>query len=165
MTCQSSFTPRVRPQNSRRTLHPPSGQHLQCPGKSSNRRFKAESFVATLKTECFGGEIPPTREIATRMIFDFIECFYNPHRRHSALGYVSPAQFEERLKAPFSKGCSGGGNPGGESDSKSRSALAAGVVDNAKALANALSKPPETTRNHTLRPIPIHPPSTQTITT
>lgn len=125
----------------------------------------AESFVATLKTECFSGEIPPTREIATRMIFDFIECFYNPHRRHSALGYVSPAQFEERLKAPYNKGCSGGGNPGGESDSKSRSALAAGFVDNAKASANALSKPPETTRNHTLRPSPIHLPSTQTITT
>jgi transposase InsO family protein len=125
----------------------------------------AESFVATLKTECFGGEIPPPREIAIKMIFDFIECFYNPHRRHSALGCVSPAQFEERLKASYSEGCSGGGHPGGESDSKSRSALAAGFLDNAKALANALSKPPETTRNHTLHPSPSHPPSTQIIIT
>ena len=35
----------------------------------------AESFVATLKTECFGGSIPPTKKAARLMIFDYIETF------------------------------------------------------------------------------------------
>lgn len=54
----------------------------------------AESFVATLKTECFGDFIPPTKDAAKLMIFDYIETFYNQHRRHSALNYRSPLQFE-----------------------------------------------------------------------
>jgi transposase InsO family protein len=53
----------------------------------------AESFVATLKTECFES-IPPTKRTARLMIFDYIETFYNPRRRHSALGYLSPRDFE-----------------------------------------------------------------------
>lgn len=57
----------------------------------------AESFVATLKTECFGDKIPPTKAAARLMIFDYIETFYNPRRRHSALGYCSPLQFEKDL--------------------------------------------------------------------
>ena len=57
----------------------------------------AESFVATLKTECLAGQIPPTRAAAKLRIFDYIETFYNPHRRHSALGYRSPIQFEKQL--------------------------------------------------------------------
>jgi putative transposase len=74
----------------------------------------AESFVATLKTECFGGSIPPTRAAATLMIFDYIEGFYNTQRRHSSLGYLSPAQFEENWLYTQRKGCSGGGDKGGE---------------------------------------------------
>jgi putative transposase len=54
----------------------------------------AESFVATLKTECFGDSIPKSKHTAQLMIFDYIETFYNPHRRHSALQYRSPLQFE-----------------------------------------------------------------------
>jgi transposase InsO family protein len=54
----------------------------------------AESFVATLKTECFGDSIPATKHTAQLMIFDYIETFYNPRRRHSALQYRSPLQFE-----------------------------------------------------------------------
>jgi putative transposase len=57
----------------------------------------AESFVATLKTECLAGQIPPTRAAAKLLIFDYIETFYNPHRRHSALGYRSPLQFEKQM--------------------------------------------------------------------
>ena len=53
-----------------------------------------ESFWATLKAECFDREIPATRQQARSMIFDYIESFYNPRRRHSSLGYISPAQFE-----------------------------------------------------------------------
>jgi hypothetical protein len=44
----------------------------------------AESFVATLKTECFGASIPPTKAAAKLMVFDYIETFYNTRRRHSA---------------------------------------------------------------------------------
>ncbi|WP_371878562.1 IS3 family transposase [Comamonas sp. C11] len=40
--------------------------------------------------------------VLTRLDFlspDYIECFYNPTRRHSTLGYLSPAQFEQAQKA------------------------------------------------------------------
>ena len=53
----------------------------------------AESFVATLKTECFQS-IPLTKNSAKLMIFDYIETFYNPRRKHSALNYRSPREFE-----------------------------------------------------------------------
>ena len=74
----------------------------------------AESFVATLKTECFADSIPPTKAAAKLMIFDYIETFYNPRRRHSALGYRSPAQFEHHWLCSQRQGCSGGGSLGGE---------------------------------------------------
>ncbi len=38
----------------------------------------------------------PTQTAARRAIFDYLEGFYNPHRRHSALGYLSPMQYERR---------------------------------------------------------------------
>ena len=62
----------------------------------------AESFVATLKAECFGEAIPPTRAAAKLMAFDSIESFYNPRRRHSSLGYRSPLEFENSLVPPKS---------------------------------------------------------------
>jgi len=55
-----------------------------------------ESFWATLKTECFAGQLPPSRDAATHLIFDYIETFYNPVRRHSSLGFLSPLQFENQ---------------------------------------------------------------------
>jgi transposase InsO family protein len=56
-----------------------------------------ESFFATLKTECFGRLIPPTRAAARLMLFDYIEGFYNTHRRHSSLGQRSPLEFEQSI--------------------------------------------------------------------
>jgi putative transposase len=53
-----------------------------------------ESFYATLKTELVHHERYPTRAKARASIFEFIEVFYNGTRRHSALGYLSPAQYE-----------------------------------------------------------------------
>jgi putative transposase len=53
----------------------------------------AESFMATLKTECFD-QTPATRQEAKLKVFDYIETFYNPRRLHSALGYMSPVDFE-----------------------------------------------------------------------
>lgn len=57
----------------------------------------AESFWATLKTECFNNLIPSTRAEAKSMIFDYIQTFYNPVRRHSALGFLSPMAFESKF--------------------------------------------------------------------
>ena len=55
----------------------------------------AESFIATLKTELLYRNTWPTRQAARTAIFEYIEGFYNLRRRHSALGYLSPAEFEE----------------------------------------------------------------------
>jgi putative transposase len=56
----------------------------------------AESFFATLKTELLHRQTWPTRQQARTAIFEFIEVFYNRQRRHSTLGYLSPADFEAR---------------------------------------------------------------------
>jgi transposase InsO family protein len=52
-----------------------------------------ESFFATLKTECVTERFV-TRRQARQTIFEYIEVWYNRCRRHSALGYLSPEQFE-----------------------------------------------------------------------
>jgi transposase InsO family protein len=51
-----------------------------------------ESWFGTLKTEL--GETFETHAEGKRQLFDYIEVFYNQKRRHSSLGYVSPAEFE-----------------------------------------------------------------------
>jgi putative transposase len=56
-----------------------------------------ESFWSTLKTETgLDDVIPKNRSAAKLIVFDFIETFYNPSRRHSSLGYLSPVDFENR---------------------------------------------------------------------
>ena len=57
----------------------------------------AESFVATLKAECFADSIPSTRAAAELMAFDYIETFYNSRRRHSSLGQRSPRDFHSQM--------------------------------------------------------------------
>ena len=52
----------------------------------------AESFFATVKTELIHRHTWQTRKAATSAIFDYIEGWYNTRRRHSTLGYLSPAQ-------------------------------------------------------------------------
>jgi putative transposase len=54
----------------------------------------AESFIATLKREEVHQSCYPTRQRARRRLFQYIEVFYNRQRLHSALGYVSPVEFE-----------------------------------------------------------------------
>jgi transposase InsO family protein len=54
----------------------------------------AESFFATIKGEMVEHEDYPTHRAAIAAIADYIDAFYNPLRRHSALGYVSPIEFE-----------------------------------------------------------------------
>ena len=56
----------------------------------------AESFFASLEKEFLRRERFATREQARLRIFWYIECFYNPRRRHSSLGYRSPIDHEQR---------------------------------------------------------------------
>jgi putative transposase len=56
----------------------------------------AEAFYATLETELLMRHTFATRTAARLALFEYIEAFYNSHRRHSALGYLSPAEFERR---------------------------------------------------------------------
>jgi putative transposase len=55
-----------------------------------------ESFFSSLKTERTAGKTYRTRDQAKADVFDYIECFYNPRRRHSTLGYLSPVDFEKQ---------------------------------------------------------------------
>ena len=56
-----------------------------------------ESFFGTLKTELVYRKVFATRRQAKEEIADYIELFYNPRRRHSSLGYISPMQYERML--------------------------------------------------------------------
>lgn len=56
-----------------------------------------ESFFGTLKRELIHHERYVTCERAKASIFEYIEVFYNRKRKHSSLGYLSPAQFEAKL--------------------------------------------------------------------
>jgi len=59
-----------------------------------------ESFFATLECELLERVRFATPREARLGVFEYIEGWYNPHRRHSALGYLSPAEYEKRaLKA------------------------------------------------------------------
>lgn len=59
----------------------------------------AESFFASLQTELLDRHHWISRRELAAAIFDYIEAFYNPRRRHSALGYLSPIEFENRSAA------------------------------------------------------------------
>ena len=61
------------------------------------KHFFSTSRRHTLKAEAIHGERFKTRDELERRIFDYIECFYNTQRKHSALGYRSPEQFEQQL--------------------------------------------------------------------
>jgi putative transposase len=55
-----------------------------------------ESFWSTLKLDTeIDSRVPATRRAAELVIFDYLETFYNPTRRHSSLGYLSPVAFEK----------------------------------------------------------------------
>jgi len=59
----------------------------------------AESFFGTIKRELLDATSWPTRAAARTAIFEFIEGWYNLHRLHSTLGYLSPAEYETTLAA------------------------------------------------------------------
>ena len=57
----------------------------------------AESFFATLEWELIQDSDWHTHAEARRAIFDYLEVWYNRQRRHSSLGFMSPAAYEEQL--------------------------------------------------------------------
>jgi hypothetical protein len=58
----------------------------------------AESFFATLECELLDRRRFKTQAEARMAAFEFIEGFYNPRRRHSSLGYLSPVDYERRYE-------------------------------------------------------------------
>lgn len=58
-----------------------------------------ESLMSTIKAECIHHRTFETREIAQIELFEYIEVFYNRLRLHSALGNLSPVEFEEKMAA------------------------------------------------------------------
>ena len=63
----------------------------------------AESFFSTLEHELLVDADFHSRHEAERALFEFIEVWYNRQRRHSTLGYVSPAQYERQLGQPVAR--------------------------------------------------------------
>ena len=57
-----------------------------------------ESCVSTIKEELVKRRTWKTRDQARLAVFDYIETFYNPRRRHSSLGYLSPDEYEKMIE-------------------------------------------------------------------
>src|ERR1019366_6509703 len=73
-------------------------QSLSRPGQCWDNAV-AESFFATLKEELIYCHPWPTRAMAQRAIFEFIEVFYNRERRHSSLGSISQSSTRDARRA------------------------------------------------------------------
>lgn len=56
----------------------------------------SESWFSTLKEELIYRVVLPTRAVARRAIFEYVEVFYNRVCRHSSLSNISPAEYERR---------------------------------------------------------------------
>jgi len=63
----------------------------------------AESFFATLKKELIHGRSWPSKAELRTEVFEYIEIFFNRRRRHSTLGFLSPAQFEDQKPTMIEK--------------------------------------------------------------
>jgi transposase InsO family protein len=61
----------------------------------------AESFFSSLKIERIGRKTYRTRNQAKADVFDTIERFYNPTRRHSTWGYLGPMDFERQAQVAY----------------------------------------------------------------
>jgi putative transposase len=55
-----------------------------------------KSFFSSMKIERTAHKTYRTRDQAKADVFDYIERFYNPRRRHSTIGYLSPMEFERQ---------------------------------------------------------------------
>ena len=77
-----------------------------------NRVARLTSFFATLECELLAKHKFHSQGQAMPIVFEFIEGWYNPQRRHSSIGYVSPMTFEKRHAAGADEGASKNGFPG-----------------------------------------------------
>lgn len=64
----------------------------------------AESFFQLLRRERIRRRVYPTRDAARKDVFDYIEMFYNPKRKHTNNGMLSPVDFETRQQKPNEAG-------------------------------------------------------------
>ncbi len=99
-----------------------------------------ESFNSTLKSEL--SEHFPSQGDAKAQLFDYIEVFYNQQRRHSSLGYLSPAQYERAARgAAAADAGSSSVNTALQTATGTRTALLLGTAGKPPAPSNALSPP------------------------
>ena len=71
---------------------------LNDPVDHSNAQYAAvETFFKTIKAELIWRRTWETRRQAEMAIFEYINGFYNPRHRHSALGWKSPVAFERKV--------------------------------------------------------------------
>ena len=70
---------------------------LRCDQHPDPPDSQTESFWATLRVEFYDRYLWPTKAAAKLAVGDWIERVYNRHRRHSALGMVSPVEYENRF--------------------------------------------------------------------
>ncbi len=71
---------------------------LGCSGDCYDNAL-CESFFAILECELLDRNSFRSHAEARMAIFDFVEGWYNPQRRHSSLDYRSPARYEQRVQA------------------------------------------------------------------
>ena len=72
-------------------MHHPDQVH-----STSSSNAMCESFFATLECELIDRQSLPTQAVARSAVFEFIEGWYNPSRRHSSLENLSPMNYERR---------------------------------------------------------------------
>lgn len=76
-------------------------EHVQSRAGNVWDNSAMESFFSSLKTERTARKVYRTRDHARADVFDYIERFYNPRRRHSKLGYLSPIAFEVKAMLAY----------------------------------------------------------------
>jgi putative transposase len=76
----------------------PGDQGLACSSGNCWDNAAMESFFSSRRTERTARTLYHTRDQAKADVFDYIERFYNPRRRHSTLGYLSPMAFERQAE-------------------------------------------------------------------
>jgi len=82
-----------------------------------------ESFFSSLKTERTARKVYRTRNDARADVLDYIERFYNPKRRHSTLGYLSPNDFETKVGLAQSRVRKTGSRPQSRGSSQCKSTV------------------------------------------
>ena len=84
--------------NDFRLIAYPALQAVQSVGSTSDNAV-AESFFGIIKSELIHQERFKGPQDTLRAIFEYIGIYYNRKRKHSTLGYKTPAQFEQTMKS------------------------------------------------------------------